>query len=446
MTLGIIGAVLIALGIIVALNWESITILSGTGDLTEQQQSVPVPMSPPTNLPLTGTADWPCWRGAQRDGRSLVQGFSKDWSGGLPQLWKIDYLCQGPDSAVWSSPVIQGDRLIVAGRDEGQDVLFCLHAGTGQLLWVNRYPAPAESSHGEGMRATPAIDQDRVYSFGRGGDVVCWNFVTGDILWHEHVEKQGGQAPKWGHSSSPVVVGNQVVVQGGGQARVISYDKMTGQILWKSGQGDAGYAPVVPATIAEVPLLFVFHGHGLAALDPNNGTEFWESSWETSYQVNATTPLVTGDKVFITSGYRTGGQLLQVTPQGTKDLWTNKTIASHHSDPVILDGYIYGYSGQSTQNHGTFKCVALASGEEQWASKDIGWGTCLSIDDHLLCQDIKGNLHLILPQSQGLVKVTQMPKALGDIQGPVWTLPVAANGRLYLRFKQHLVCYQLTDL
>ncbi|MCF7975761.1 MAG: hypothetical protein K9N55_18230, partial [Phycisphaerae bacterium] len=165
--------------------------------------------------------------------------------------------------------------------------------------------------------------------------------------------------------------------------------------------------------------------------------------WETSFGVNATTPLVSGDQVFITSGYNTGAQLLQVSDTEAKVLWTHKVMASHHSDAFILDGHLYGYSGQSLQNRGAFKCVDLADGAENWSTGDMGWGTCVSVDGHLICLDIKGNLFLMKPDPKEFIKVTDLPNALGDVKGPVWTLPVIANGQLYLRFKQRLRCFSL---
>jgi hypothetical protein len=222
---------------------------------------------------------------------------------------------------------------------------------------------------------------------------------------------------------------------------VIAYNKLSGEVVFKCGQGDAGYAPIVPITLDDKLAYLVFHGKGLAAVMA--GTELWDTEWETSYGVNATTPLVSDDQVFITSGYKTGAQLLKISDKDFKILWTTKAVAAHHSDGYILDGFIYGYSGQSMQNKGTFKCLELASGKVKWSTNEMGWGTCMYVDDHLICLDIKGNLFLIKPNPEKLNKITSLPKALGDLKGPVWTLPVIANGKLYLRFKQRLVCFSL---
>jgi len=124
-------------------------------------------------------------------------------------------------------------------------------------------------------------------------------------------------------------------------------------------------------------------------------------------------------------------------------LWRSQVIASHHSDPLLLDGFLYGYSGQSDQNEGQFKCVELETGRERWSTNAVGWGTTVYADGHLLCMDIKGNLFLIRPDPDRFDKVAEFKAALGEVNDPAWTLPVVANGRLYLRYMQRLVCYDL---
>jgi len=397
-------------------------------------------LSPPTQ----GPADWPCWRGLGGDGKSTVTGIRKDFSG-LKKLWEIDYLCQGKQSATWSAPAVRGNRLVVPGRSSSEDLIFCLDPSNGQLLWLGSYKAKAGRSHGPGPRATPYIDDDRVYTFGRSGDLACWNLNDGKLLWKRNVNDTGGETPKWGHSSSPLVYGDKVFVQGGGSAQALAYEKMTGEVAWKARKGDAGYAAPATVNMGDKVGLLIFHGTGLACLDPDDGNEFWAVPWKTSYNVNATTPVSGDGIVLITSGYGTGCQALKVGDAGVDVLWTSKVIAAHHSDPFIIDGFIYGYSGQSNQNTGHFKCVKLDDGTEKWSTDKLGWGTTLYVDGHLLCMDNKGSLFLVKPDQDALLVVTQFNNALGAIDHPAWTIPVVANGRLYLRYMQRLVCYSLTS-
>jgi len=433
-------AVLVVAGFIVGRGtWIS---TFGTEELSGLQAAIPKEANAlsPINK---GEADWLCWRGTNRDGKSAVTGIKKDWSGGLRKVWEVNFLCQGKDAVTWSAPVVQGNRLVVPGRDEKNDLVFCLNPESGKLIWLASYEAEARTSHGPGARATPFIDGDRVYTFGRSGDLVCWRLKDGEPVWKRNVEDAGGSEPTWGHSASPLVYEDKVFVQGGGKARTIAYDKMTGRLAWKSMEGRAGYAALELIKTGQAEKLLVFHGAGLACLGLDDGRELWSLPWKAGYYVNATTPAVVGETVFITSDYNKGCQTLRVTDAGVEVVWCNKVIASHHSDPIIIDGFIYGYSGRSSQNKGCFKCVELKSGEEKWSTNEIGWGTTVHVDDHLLCMDIKGNLFLINPDPDTFRKVAEFRGAVGDVTYPAWTIPVIANGRLYLRYMQHLICYNL---
>jgi len=441
-TLGIAGLGAVVLAGLVASQWSSLRILMGAGGVSGNQAAIPEKASR-VEPASAAEHDWLAWRGARNDARSTWPGVRKDWTGGLKKTWEVDYLCRSGNTASWSAPVIRGNRLIVTGRDEGRDLVFALDPASGSLLWEGSYEAPARNSHGAGARATPFIDDSRVYTYGRSGDLVCWNLEDGSVIWHVSVKEAGGAEPEWGLSSSPLLLGDRVFVQGGGQARTIALNKTSGEVLWKSGTGPAGYAAFATMEVEGETRLIVFHAKGLAGLDPSTGEILWDLPWETPWDVNATTPVVAGDRVFITSGYGRGAQLVRVSSRGAEPLWTTTVLSSHHSDPFIVDERIYGYSGDSTQNRGAFKCLDLATGKEQWSSNEIGWGTCTWIDGHLLCIDIRGNLYLVRPDPSRLVKVAEFRRALGAISGPVWTVPVVANGRLYLRFKERLLSYDL---
>ncbi len=360
-------------------------------------------------------------------------------------MWEVSYLCQDETTAVWSAPVIIGNRLIACGREEDNDILFCLETETGNLIWKNSYPAKAKSSYGSGFRATPWLDEDKIYTFGRSGDLVCWNLFDGKLIWRKNVTKEGGKEPKWGYSCSPLVYKSLVIVNAGGSARTIAFDKISGEVKWKTGKGASGYAAISMTHINGSPVILDFYGDGLAAMEPETGKELWNTPWVTSYKVNATTPVFKDDLVFITSGYGTGGELIKISKDKIEILWKNKNLASHHSDPFIIGDYIYGYTGYSMQNKGEFKCLDLKTGDVKWATNDLGWGTCIKLNDNLLCMDIKGNLFLIKPNPEKLEIVTSIPNILEEVQGAAWTKPIVAQNKLFLRFKQKLICFGLEN-
>jgi outer membrane protein assembly factor BamB len=440
----ILGVVLIVAIVLAVMNFEKYDLIHRSDyvqtSTTTEHDIVLSQMEPITK----GVSDWICWRGINGDGRSGVSGIKADWSDGLEKEWEIDYLCQGKESATWSAPVVQGNRLVVCGRDDVNDMVFCLNSENGGLIWKQTYSAEtADTNYGAGPRATPWIDDDRVYTFGRGGDLICWNLLNGEMIWHKNVNHEGGEEPTAGHSSSPLVTDSLVIVNGGGTARTIAFDKMHGDLVWKTGSGPAGYAAMAMMEIEGEPVVLSFHGKGLAAITLKEGKQLWNVEWETYGDENATTPVTKDNLVFITSGSQTGGEVLRVSQSGAEVIWKNKLIASLHSDPFIIDGHIYGYDGSSTQNKGFFKCVELETGVEKWSTKEMGWGTCVAVDDYLLCCDVKGSLFLMKPDPEEFVKVASIPRIWGRVKGGTFTVPVLANDKLYLRFRQSLMCFNI---
>jgi len=355
----------------------------GSEPISGKQGNIPTAMQsiPPIT---TGIADWTNWRGDHFEGKSTSTGLVTDWSKGLQKLWQVNYICQDQGTASWSAPVVQGNRLIVPGRDEKNDLVFCINAESGELIWKGSYQSEAGNSHGPGSRATPFINDGRVYTFGRSGD-----------------------------------------------------------LLWKSMEGEAGYASAIPMEIEDEVFLLIYQGTGLSCLNPEDGKVLWTAPWATEYGVNATTPIVSNELIFHTSGYKMGSEALRVTKSGYTVLWKNNLMEAQHSDPILIDGYIYGYSGESSRNNGQFKCIELSTGKEMWSTNLIGQGTTTYVDGHLVCQDIKGNVFLVKPTPSSFVKVGEIHTAIDDVKNPAWTVPVVANGKLYLRYMQQLVCYKL---
>lgn len=389
--------------------------------------------------------DWPRWRGPRGDARPQIKGIRKDFSKGLEKLWEVTDLCRGKNSQSWSAPSIAGERLVVPGRHDNDDVVFCLNADTGKLIWKQSYSAPGQIQYGSGPRATPCIDGDRVYTFGALGHLACWKLADGQRLWMRRVEDEGGHRSEWGHASSPLVHGDKVIVQGGGQALVVAFDKATGKVAWKSMTGKAGYAAPIIAAVDGKPQLIVFAAAGPAGLDPDTGRKLWTFPHTTPYDMNCATPIVTGDRLFIATAVekdRGGCRLLKLTASGPKQVWFSRALGNYHSDPVILDGHIYCFSGWPLGNRGSLSCLRLSDGKPTWTVPRIGCGSLLYVDGHLMVMNNRGRLALVKPNPRGLEKVTEFQAIEGH---PVWTTPVVARRRLYVRFTNHLICYRLKE-
>jgi len=254
----IVAIVLVFVGFI---GYNVYKMVMGSESLTGKLESIPAKIA--SLPPITqDVADWPNWRGANFEGKSATKGIITDWSKGLKKLWQANYLCQDKSTASWSTPVIQGNRLIVPGRDKTNDLVFCINANSGELIWTGSYEAKAETSHGPGSRATPFINDNKVYTFGRSGDLVCWQLEDGKLLWRKNVKDLGGAEPTWGYSTTPLVFEDKVIVQGGGKALVIAYNKLTGDVLWKSMEGEVGYAAAITITIENEVKLLIYQGNG----------------------------------------------------------------------------------------------------------------------------------------------------------------------------------------
>jgi outer membrane protein assembly factor BamB len=238
---------------------------------------------------------------------------------------------------------------------------------------------------------------------------------------------------------------NKVIVQGGDKALVIAYDKNTGDVLWKSMKGKGGYAAPIALAGDDKAKLIIYHGTGISCLNSVDGQPLWTAKWGTDYGVNATTPVISKDILFHSSGYKMGCQALKISEKGYSVLWKNNTLEAQHSDPVLIGDYLYGYSGESSRNSGKFKCIELSTGKEMWSTEKIGQGTTTFVDGYLICLDIKGNLALVKPDPSGFQLAGEIKNAIGEVKSPAWTVPVVADGKLYLRYLQKIICFDISN-
>jgi outer membrane protein assembly factor BamB len=361
----------------------------------------------------------------------------------LRKVWSVDGLCTGKNTSSWSAPAVAGGRLVVPGRQGDKDVVFCLDAATGRELWKKEYAAPGELQYGSGARATPCIDGGRVYTFGAMGHLACWKLADGEKVWLLDVRSIGGKQPKWGFASSPLLAKGRIIVQAGGTAGAVAVDKATGEVAWKSPTGKAGYAAPILAEVGGKEQLIVFPASGLVGLDPDSGRRLWDWPHITPYDMNCATPIVAGkDRLLIASaarGAKGGCVLLKLTEKAAKLLWRSRAIANYHADPVVVGDSVYLFSGWPLGDKGQLVCASLSDGTIQW-TEPMGCGSVLFVDGLLMCMSNRGRLSLVKPDPKRMSKLTEF-QAIGG--HPVWTVPVIARGRLYVRSSDKLICYSL---
>jgi hypothetical protein len=382
--------------------------------------------------PATARADdWPCWRGPNRTGISAETGWLDRWpKDGPPIAWKAAV------GTGFSAVAVAQGRLFTLGNQENKDTVVCLDAVTGKKLWTHTYDAALEDKLFEGgPTSTPTVDENRVYTLSRWGDLFCFEAATGKIVWSKNVPKETGiRVPGWGFASSPVIHETMLLLNIGEAG--LALDKQTGKVLWASADKDAGYSSPVLYQRGGDWLAIVSADDSWAAVNVKTGKEVWRVRWLTRYGLNAADPIVSGETVFLSSGYNKGGALLHLGDKEPADVWRNRHMRNQFNSCVLLDGFLYGIDGDTTTK-AFLKCVELKTGEVRWAHEGIGMGSLMAAAGKLIVLSDRGEL-LVAPANSQAFEPSARARVL---DGKCWTVPVLANGRIYCRNAQgDVVC------
>jgi len=379
------------------------------------------------HLVATASADWTHYRGPTAHGVSAekLPALPAD---GPKQIWKASV------GIGTSSVTVSGEHVFTMGNVEGKDTVWCLNAKTGAVVWKHEYPLDVDKRMFEGgTAATPTLDGPHVYTVSHQGDLFCLNAATGKPVWYKHYQKDfSGKRPQWGFAGSPTVEGNLLLLDVGGKgASTVALNKLTGATVWKSGDDEAGYATPIVATLAGKKTVVMFKAGHVVGLDLKDGRGLWRSAWKTSYDVNAATPMATGDTVFVSSGYGSGCALVAVATGGATERWRNKGLRSHFNTPALLQGHVYGIDGQDGSGS-PLTCLDLATGATKWQEKTVGGGAVVIADGKLLCLTEKGELVIAEATPAGF-KALSRTQVLGK---RCWVQPTYANGRIFCRNNQ----------
>lgn len=386
-------------------------------------------------------SDWPQFLGPTRNGtypdHDLVDAFPPN---GPKILWTKD-IGQG-----FSGPVVSGGKLVLFHRLGDKETVECLDATTGKRSWTSDYPTHYQDDFGfdEGPRATPTIVDGKIYTFGAEGMLNCWDLATGKNLWRVDTKDQFTAAKGFfGLACSPLVEGDAVIVNiGGGKgAGVVAFDKTSGKPIWKATDDEASYSSPVAATFDGKRYVLVFNRDGLVALDPKNGNVFFHFHWRsrTRESVNAATPLVIGDDVFLSASYGTGAALLRFKESGPEPIWSGDDILSnHYATSVYHGGFLFGYDGRQEMTP-RLRCVELKTGKVRWSQDDFGAGTLMLAGDRLLILTEKGELILAPASPNGFTPISRAQILPFNSRA----YPALANGLYYARSKDKLVCADL---
>lgn len=391
-------------------------------------------------------ADWPQFRGPDRQDRSPDTGLLQSWPAGGPPL-KWTYQDAGLGYAGYS---VVGGRLFTMGLREEQEYLIAVDTANGHPLW-SAPAGPKYPNHwGDGPRMTPTVDGDRVYALSAQGFLICANAKDGHLFWRKSlVGDLGGKLQQWGFTESPLVVGKVIIVTpGGAQGTLAGLDKTSGEVLWRSKEltDSAQYASPIFVEYGGQAQVVQLVEKKLFGVDPANGKLLWQTDFPGSVAV-IPTPIASPDGyIFATAGYNAGCKVVKLAADGrsvTTVYESKRGFQNHHGGVVLVGDYLYGHS----EGPG-WTCQDLKTGKEQWSSKSLGKGAIHYADGHLYCLDQNSGAVALVDASPkgwhetGRFKLSPQ-SAKRSPEGGIWPHPVVINGQLYLRDQEILYCFDV---
>lgn len=380
--------------------------------------------------------DSPVFRGPGRDG--IYEGpLRQTWpEGGPAVVWRI------PVGGGYGGMVTQGRRLVTIEQRGAEEVLACYDLLTGAENWTSKWPAHfKEQMGGDGPRATPTIAGKRVYGLGATGWLVCCDLETGEALWRRNIlTVADAKNVQWGMSGSPLVLGDQVIVNAGGPSKALTaYDARSGKTLWQGGNAGAGYSSPDRYTLLKTPQLLNFGAKAIEGVSLE-GEVLWSFPWKTSYDINVAQPIQLGDnQLLVSSGYGTGAGLLTLSREGgkwsVKAEWSrNRSWEAKFSSGCRVGDVVYGLDNSK------LVCVEAATGKQRWKGANVGFGQQL----------VAGGLLLVSCENGDLLCAKATPESyqqLGRIpvfnRKPTWNTPTLARGLLLLRGDREMICFDM---
>lgn len=397
-----------------------------------------------TLLPLAVSAasfDWPQWRGPDRTDVSKETGLLKQWpADGPKRVWLFENAGSG-----YSGPAIANGKLFTIGTRDGSEILLALDANTGKELWTAKLGAVLDNDWGDGPRATPTVDGDRVYALSGPGVLSCVSVADGKTVWQVTMKSLGGSIPRWGYAESVLVDGQQVVcTPGGSKGALAALDKATGKVLWQSKDftDPAHYSSIVPARINNTHQYVQRTEKSVVGIDAKDGKLLWQTTFPGRTAV-IPTPIVRGNEVYVTAGYGAGSKLVRIEP-GNKvtEVYENKVMKNHHGGVVLIGDHVYGHADTG------WVCQDFKTGDEVWNHRGFGKGAVSAAEGRLYClEEGSGAVALVEAspagwKEHGRFKLDPQTK-IRSSRGRIWTHPVISNGKLYLRDQDLIYCYDI---
>ncbi|UCG56501.1 MAG: PQQ-binding-like beta-propeller repeat protein [Phycisphaerales bacterium] len=373
-------------------------------------------------------ADWPNWRGPYHNGISNEVDWGGNWASCEPNvLWEQQV------GTGFSSIAVADGRLYTMGNSDirvgrvatEHDVVYCLDANTGVILWTHPYPsALAPNSYEGGPSATPTVADGKVYTLSKHGMAYCLDASDGQVLWQRHlVAIYGVRAPTWGFAGSPYVDEDLVIYNVGTHGMALY--AADGTLAWETGTNRPGYSTPVPFDFQQQRFLVLMGEKTFAAVHARSGELLWEQPWVTNYNANIPDPVVDGNQVFVSTGYSEGSALFDVTTSKVTRLWFQKDMQTFLNSAVLWQGHLYGPNDKGD----ALTCVERSTGRIVWTRGGFGNGSVTLADGKLIVLSQGGELCIVEASPAGY-RETGRGRIL---TGKCWSVPVLANGNIYAR-------------
>jgi outer membrane protein assembly factor BamB len=395
----------------------------------------------------SGQVAWPQFLGPHRDGLSSETGLNLDWKTRPPKVvWKV------PLGGGFSSVVCVGDRLYSLAQRGERDFAVCLDAATGKERWaVDLAPTYTDKQRqGTGPRSTPTYANGKLYGLLPRGELVCLAAEDGKPVWKTNIfTATKNREPEanffyWGMSGSPLVEGDLVIVQPGGDKdnSVAAFHADTGTLAWSVGSEPAGYASPIAIDAAGRRQIVASTGQSILGLDPAKGEVLWRYEFGNRTNCTCATPIWSDGLLFVSAAYGTGSAALEIVRDGDKlmarEKWKNKNMQNHFTNSVILDGKVYGCHGDIAAL--SFRCVDLKTGELLWNERLTIKCSMVGAEGHLFCMGERGTLRLLEANPSKLVVKGESEEVLSY---KTWATPALVKRKLYVRDEKDLVCLDL---
>jgi len=353
--------------------------------------------------------------------------------------WKAEWGADGPKK-LWtksigvgfSSIVVADGRAYMTGntgrkksRATDKDVVYCVDAATGQEIWTHGFTCKLLPKWYEGgTLASPTVDGKVVYTISKAGDLFCLDAATGKVIWNKNVNKEYGfKLPTWHFSGSPLVMGDMLYFNLGTAGAAI--DKKTGRLVWDNGKDVCGYSTPVPCRIDGQECLAIAASKTVVGVRPSDGKVLWEHPLANKHKVNAADLIVSGNSVFMSSGYNRGCARITIAGGKVTLDWDNREMRNHMNCSMLYKGYIYGFDEQN------LKCIDFKDGSEKWSDGSFGKGALMmSTDGRMIIMSDKGELGVARAEPGGFKQIARAPILP---KGKCWTVPVLADSKIYAR-------------